>query len=114
MHDIVLLKHAFNTKLKSILGHEGVVQRLNKAMDILTKDTTYSWKRAQGEPVYFVTRHVNYAQERSYAEYNEYVVDIGAKTCTCPDSEGRGNYCKHRLAMELLEMVSKIQEGIRG
>ena len=116
MHEILALKRAYNTKLHSILGHESVIKRLSKALEILTSDPTYSWVSTDGE--WYITRHGRVASNtETEAPYAEYIVNLTNKTCTCPDSEGRGNYCKHRLAMELWEMAIRgpqARQGLQG
>lgn len=37
----------------------------------------------------------------SFSGRDEYVVDLGRRTCTCPDSRLRGNLCKHTLCVVL-------------
>lgn len=94
--EFVALKKAYKAKTMAFLGHVSTLQRLERAMDILTRDSIYSWVRVSAGR--YLIQNLESAVE--------YSVDTVAKTCTCPDHEN-GNICKHRLACELLDAVKK-------
>ena len=55
--------------------------------------------------------HVTHKSERVYSVRSEdgqhaYLVDLEARSCTCPDYQ-KGNVCKHRLASYLVEQATK-------
>lgn len=55
--------------------------------------------------------HVTRKAERIFSVRGEdgqhsYLVNLEARTCTCPDSQ-KGNVCKHRLAAYLVEQADK-------
>ena len=94
------LKAAYHSKTLQYLGHEGTLQRLDRAMHILTTDTGYEIEVS--EDIYLVSSvHLGLTGNR---EITVYEVSTSGKTCSCPDSE-KGNICKHRIACEMLEMI---------
>ena len=96
------LKAAYHSKTLQYLGHEGTLQRLGRAMSILTTDTGYEIEVS--EDIYLVSSvHLGLTGNR---EITVYEVDTIGKTCSCPDSE-KGNICKHRIACEILEMIER-------
>ena len=59
---------------------------------------------------------VTHKSERIYSVRSEdgkhaYLVNLEARTCTCPDYE-KGNVCKHRLAAYLVEQATKATQEI--
>ena len=60
--------------------------------------------------------HVTHKADRVYSVRSEdgkhaYLVNLEARTCTCPDYE-KGNVCKHRLAAYLVEQATKPTQEI--
>jgi len=88
------VKQAHGEKLLSILGHQGTQDRLDRALDILTREEMYVIQPSKDGDIFTVVNKLGGSD-------TEYVVDLTEKTCTCPDAE-RGNICKHRLACEVL------------
>ncbi len=86
------LKQAYQLRLLSVLGHQPTQDRLSRAMDMLTRETIYTF--TPSGPMWLV---INKGKSHEVT----YEVDTLHKTCTCPDSE-QGNLCKHRLAIELI------------
>ena len=66
--------------------------RIERAVEICARPG--ACRRAEGYPAYVFA--VQSESNKSPAAF--YLVDLKAKTCTCPDS-GKGNLCKHRLAV---------------
>jgi len=88
------LKEAYQRRLKEVLGVVGVVQRLDRGMDLLTRDRRYFFELVRLHPlcVYVHGPNGTYSVERH--------------SCTCPDSQV---LCKHRLAVEL---ICRVYDGV--
>jgi LAS superfamily LD-carboxypeptidase LdcB len=60
--------------------------------------------------------HVSHKAGRVFSVHSEagnhaYLVNLEARTCTCPDSLS-GNVCKHRLAAYLVEQATKASQAV--
>src|SRR5512139_424254 len=60
--------------------------------------------------------HVTHKSERIYSVRSEdnkhaYLIDLEARSCTCPDYQ-KGNVCKHRLAAYLVEQATKASQEV--
>lgn len=91
---IKALKVAYKELTHKYLGHIPVLQRLDRGMDILIRDSQYAYHINNNNSV-TITKMEQYG-------YIKYQVDCREKRCDCPDSAEHGNICKHRLAHELL------------
>src|SRR6266581_6520253 len=83
------LQEAYYTLLDSIKSNVEAVKRLDRAFDIVAKDSAYSIKYVSGNPVTFKVKGPN----------AEYTVINSQRLCTCPDNQV---LCKHRLAVSLI------------
>lgn len=86
------------SKFPSFMHDESFKRRLSRAYDILTRGG-YEVKKANN--VY----HVHKAST-SLFEDNSVTYNVTNSSCDCPDFEkeqARGNLCKHRLAIMILE-----------
>ncbi len=78
------------------------LKRLERAYDMLTKDTSYAITFIKGnltKPSSFEVMSMNAT----------YTVIPSQHSCTCPDAE-RSPICKHQLAVNLLISAAKMKE----
>jgi hypothetical protein len=88
-----------------------VSDRLNRAYDIVRMlGSGYAIQRVESELVCGVTQHYItphyrvYKESTSLLEDNSVYYHIIDDMCSCPDApSARGNLCKHRLAVKLIE-----------
>lgn len=97
------LKLAYRAQIKELMGYAELTKRLERAYDMLTRDSNYEIKciRQKGKPISFDVKSPN----------DTYGVTPSAKSCTCPSYEGGSKLCKHRIAINLLIQASKIKIG---
>lgn len=97
------IREAYHAERQNHLGHIEIVRRLDRALEMLTRDERYTWKRA--EPKTPLTLECT-------GPNGVYVVCEESRTCTCPDSQV---LCKHRLAMKLILKALEYQkrDGLR-
>ena len=91
-------------RFPSYLGDESFKKRMDRAYDMLVKGG-YDIKRANN--VYHVSR-----ASTSLFEDNSITYEVTDNSCSCPDFEkgqARGDLCKHRLAVMILQEVDIIQ-----
>jgi len=83
------LQEAYYSLLESIKSNLEAVKRLERAFDIVSKDSAYRIEYISGNPVTFKVVSPN----------AEYTVINAQRLCTCPDNQ---ILCKHRLAISLI------------
>ncbi len=83
------LKAAYHALLQDVLGHVETVKRLDRALDILTRDERYDISVVAHTPLTF----------RITGPNDSYTVIDAERSCTCPDSN---QLCKHRLMVQLI------------
>jgi len=101
------MKEAYHILLNSVLANIKIVERLDRAYDMITRDKRYSIEYVSGNPVTFQVKGPN----------DTYTVINSQRLCTCPDKD---ILCKHRLAVSLilnainLQKVDAISIDIKG
>ncbi len=85
------IKAAYKVVFRQVMGHVSIVQRLDRAYDILTRDTSYQIMY-DDKKEHFIVNSPN----------NIYLVTKYGLNCSCPDSTEKDNICKHRLAIRLI------------
>jgi len=91
------VREAYYTILRSVTGHIETVKRLDRAYDIVTKDTQYTITFVSKNPVTCEVKGPNGC----------YTVINSQRSCTCPDKE---ILCKHRLAVSLILQGLNLQQ----
>lgn len=88
-----------NVSLKLPVEDIKVKQRLDRAYEIINGYGYKITEPSEGVTHYCVEKASTSLLEDTSAHYS-----VSRETCTCPDFESaRGNLCKHRLAIMLLE-----------
>lgn len=90
------LKEAYNTLYERYQYHEDIVKRLNRAMDILTKDINYGIEKVQSD-YWQVYKNGMFTYEITRADRK--------LQCNCPDAER--TICKHKIAVYLLTELER-------
>lgn len=90
------LKQAYLTTLKEVLGHIDIVRRLDRAYEILTRDSRYEILVLDGGD--WIVGSPN----------DRYIVNLAQRSCTCPDST---TLCKHRLAVRIINTALEIKNS---
>lgn len=85
------LKTTYQAELRNLLGHIELVRRLDRAYDMLTRSSEYSFSIVSNKPLTFVVA----------GPHDAYTVVPSQQSCTCPDHLEHEKLCKHRLAMKL-------------
>jgi len=91
------LRQAYTEVFSEVRSHPEVVQRLERAYTLLSRDMEYSIERGDSKAL---------LQFRIRSPHGEYTVVPSQQSCTCPDAQ-QGQYCKHRLAVRLLLLALK-------
>lgn len=98
------IKKAYKELLKKYLYHEQVLKRVERAMDILLRDTSYSI--VQADTLYTITKK-EFDRTGTEDQTKQYSVDSVSRTCTCPDFANGQTICKHRLAVMILALAEQ-------
>ena len=91
------LRQAYTTVFNEVRSHPEVVQRLERAYILLSRDMEYSIERVGSKDL---------LQFSISSPNGGYTVVPSQQRCTCPDAQ-QGQYCKHRLAIRLLLLALK-------
>ena len=86
---VLSLKKAYQKVLLDVLSHVEIVQRLDRAIDMLTRSNQYAITVKSKNPTVFEIVGPN----------GTYDVCPSKQSCTCPD---QAVICKHRLAVRLV------------
>jgi len=86
---VFYLKKEYNLMVKEHLGHVEIVKRIDRAMDILTRDQSYVISLVKNKPLTFQVTSSN----------DSYTVIDKERLCTCPDTTV---LCKHRIVVKLI------------
>ena len=91
------IQEAYYILLNSVLSNIESVKRLDRAFDLVVKDSKYTIEYVSGNPVTFTVKSPN----------GEYTVINSQRLCTCPDNQ---ILCKHRLAVSLILNAINLQK----
>lgn|SRR6266853_860480 len=91
------LQEAYYSLLESIKSNLEAVKRLDRAFNIVSKDSAYHITYISGNPVTFHVQGPN----------DTYTVINSQRLCTCPDNQ---ILCKHRLAISLILNTINLQK----
>jgi SWIM zinc finger len=97
--------HKFSNSLSAELKQH-MNGRLERGLQIVKAGgvTPIKDNRAQNQRLYHVTS--------SNPHHPPYLVNLGTRTCTCPD-HWKGHYCKHRVAAHVFELAGAQLEKVR-